>query len=423
MNKKVLVVGAGATGVATANFLANLGVEVVLNDKNEISHKLPLNRKVKFIDNGHDEKSFKEAELIVVSPGVNVKELKWTEGKDIVGDVEIFGWFDESKVVAITGTNGKTTTTFLTGEILKRKYNVFVGGNIGTPVLMRFQPFEEYDFSVLELSSFQLETIDRFYADIAVILNITPDHLNRYENYKEYENAKLNLLKNQKKSQILILNKEIESLKSMEFMGNVLFFGKDSVADNNFIKINFEEKELSLDIQKIPLKGKHFYEDIYVAGLIGLMNGVDIEDIKDVVYNFRGLEHRMEFVTSVNGVDYFNDSKSTTVSSTCRGVESFENQVVLILGGVYKGETFKKLDKYRNVKKIICFGEASDIISEELKSHSPVVVENLEKAVEYASRIACKGDIVLFSPACASFDMFENYIERGNTFKEFVKKI
>ena len=153
------------------------------------------------------------------------------------------------------------------------------------------------------------------------------------------------------------------------------------------------------------------------------MNGVDIEDIKDVVYNFRGLEHRMEFVTSVNGVDYFNDSKSTTVSSTCRGVESFENQVVLILGGVYKGETFKKLDKYRNVKKIICFGEASDIISEELKSHSPVVVENLEKAVEYASRIACKGDIVLFSPACASFDMFENYIERGNTFKEFVKKI
>jgi UDP-N-acetylmuramoylalanine--D-glutamate ligase len=298
-----------------------------------------------------------------------------------------------------------------------------VGGNIGTPVLMRFQPFEEYDFSVLELSSFQLETIDRFYADIAVILNITPDHLNRYENYKEYENAKLNLLKNQKKSQILILNKEIESLKSMEFMGNVLFFGKDSVADNNFIKINFEEKELSLDIQKIPLKGKHFYEDIYVAGLIGLMNGVDIEDIKDVVYNFRGLEHRMEFVTSVNGVDYFNDSKSTTVSSTCRGVESFENQVVLILGGVYKGETFKKLEKYRNVKKIICFGEASDIISEELKSHSPVVVENLEKAVEYASQIASKGDIVLFSPACASFDMFENYIERGNTFKEYVKKI
>ncbi len=423
LRKKVLVVGAGKTGVATANFLATLGVEVTLNDKNKIKEKLNLNRKVKVVDNGHYEKLFKEAELIVVSPGVDISNLKWIEGKDVIGDVELFSWFDDSKIVAITGTNGKTTTTFLTGEILKKKYKVFVGGNIGTPVLERFLPYDEKDFSVLELSSFQLETVDKFYADIAVILNITPDHLNRYRSFEDYKNAKLNILKNSKQGQYVILNSEIKNIAETDFMGNVIFFSGNSFFDTDSVKVSFGDKEMILDKRLIKLRGAHFYEDIYVASLIGLINDVPEESIKEVVYGFKGLEHRLEFVKEKNGIFYYNDSKSTTVSSTVRGVESFENNVVLILCGVYKGESFKELEKCKNLKSVICFGEAAGIITEELEKLAPINVKNMEEAVDYAKKIAEKGDTILLSPACASFDMFDDYVHRGNFFKELINNL
>ncbi len=420
VKKKVLVVGAGKTGITTANFLANLGLEVTLNDKNKIKDTFKIHRKVKIVDNGHYEKIFKESELIVVSPGVNTKKLKWLKDKVVIGDIELFSWFDESKVIAITGTNGKTTTTYLTGEILKQKYNVFVGGNIGTPALARFLPFEEYQYSVLELSSFQLEIIDKFYADFAVILNITPDHLDRYETFDEYVQAKLNILKNQKISQYVILNKDYPMLNNLTIEGKSVYFQRNSILTNNSINVIFQDKKLSLDINKIKLKGRHFYEDIYVASLLGLINDVSEDEIKDVVYNFKGLEHRLEFVMEKDGISYYNDSKSTTVSSTCRAVESFSENVILILGGVYKGESFKKLLNYKNIKEIVCYGEAAKIILFDLKKLKPVKKNNLEEAVFYAESIAEKGETILFSPACSSFDMFNSYMERGNFFKSII---
>jgi UDP-N-acetylmuramoylalanine--D-glutamate ligase len=420
MKKKVVVVGAGKTGIATSNFLANLGMEVILNDKNKIPEKLPLNRKVKIVDEGHPENVFKEAEIIVVSPGIDIKKLPVKDKSKIVGDIELFSWFDESKVVSITGTNGKTTTTYLTGEILKKKYNVFVGGNIGTPSLMRFQPFQEYDFSVLELSSFQLETIDKFYADIVAILNITPDHLDRYSNFEEYVAAKMNILKNQKKSQVVILNSDYPMLKNLETIGKKILFNKRDIIKDDTLNVEYENVNLYLDINKIKLKGTHFYEDIYVAALIGILNNIPEEEIKDVVYNFKGLEHRLEFICEKNGIKYFNDSKSTTVSSTCRAVETFKENIILLLGGIYKGESFDKLLQFKNIKKIICFGEAKEIISQQLESIEPITVDTLDEAVFKAEKIADNGDVILFSPACSSFDMFKNYIERGEAFKELI---
>lgn len=421
MKKKVVVVGAGKTGIATANFLANLGMEVILNDKNKVENRNVVHRKVKIVDEGHYRNIFKEAELVVVSPGVNVKELPIEKEKEVIGDIELFSWFDESKVIAITGTNGKTTTTFLTGKILEKKYNVFVGGNIGTPALMRFLPYEEYDFSVLELSSFQLETVDKFYADIAVILNITPDHLDRYKSLDEYITAKLKILKNQKESQIVIVNGAYEILKNLKVKGDKVVFQKESIISNGKLKVKWKDRELKLELDRIKLKGYHFYEDIYVAALIGLINRVPEEDIEEVVYGFKGLEHRLEFVMERNGVSYYNDSKSTTVSSTCMAIESFDNPVILILGGIEKGESFRKMLKYSNLKKVICFGRSKGKIVEELRELNPEIADNLEDAVKKAKAISRPGDIILFSPACSSFDMFKNYIERGNYFKDLIK--
>jgi UDP-N-acetylmuramoylalanine--D-glutamate ligase len=285
---------------------------------------------------------------------------------------------------------------------------------------MRFQPFQEYDFSVLELSSFQLETIDKFYADIVAILNITPDHLDRYGSFEEYVSAKMNILKNQKKSQIVILNSDYPILKNFEVIGEKILFSKNEIIRNGALNVRYENVNINLDINKLKLKGTHFYEDIYVAALIGILSDISEEDIKDVVYNFKGLEHRLEFICEKNGIKYFNDSKSTTVSSTCRAVETFTENIILLLGGIYKGESFDKLLQFKNIKKIICFGEAKEIISQQLKTIEPIVVDTLDEAVFKAEEIADNGDVILFSPACSSFDMFKNYIERGKAFKELI---
>ncbi len=430
--RKAAVVGAGKTGIATALFLTRKNYEVILNDINEIPRPNILPNKVKFITGTHNREIFDEVEFIVLSPGIDKKQFPVKDIK-IIGDIELFYKYNKAKIIGITGTNGKTTTTTLIGEILKRKYKVFVGGNIGTPVLEAFEQQIDYDWAVLELSSFQLELIDKFYADIVVILNITPDHLNRYNSFKEYKIAKLNILKNQSLEQIVILNFDDENLKDISLKTkNVFYFSLTKELnqgaffyDNHLVFKIFAET-YKIPISEIKLKGKHFYEDIMAAGIVSLLCGVNFKDIKEVIKNFKGLEHRMEFVGEIGGIKFYNDSKSTTVDSTYKALMSFNEPIILLIGGVHKGESYKKLGGFKNLKKIICYGEAKDLIFNDLKwlgDNKICKVDNLEQAFNNAIKFAQKGDVILLSPACSSFDEFKNYEERGKNFKCMISQL
>ena len=423
--RKAAVIGAGKTGIATALFLTRKNYDVILNDIKEMDRPADLPESVKFITGHHNREIFEDVEFIVLSPGVDKKNFP-VKHKKIIGDIEIFYNNFNSKIIAITGTNGKTTTTTLIGEVLKKKYRVFVGGNIGIPVLKVFSENIDYDLAVLELSSFQLELIDKFFADVAVILNITPDHLNRYESFDEYKRAKLNILKNQKPEQIVILNYDDLNLRNLSLKSKNIFYfsSKNEVNNGAFLcnnsiifKINNEKFELSTS--SIKLKGVHFYEDIMAAGIVSILCNVDFNIFIDVVKNFKGLEHRLEFVCEIGGVKFYNDSKSTTVDSTFKALQSFNEPVILLLGGVHKGESYRKLGTFKNLKKVICYGEAGKIIFNDLQPIGVKIklVENFESAFKRAIENMKKGDVVLLSPACSSFDEFENYEERGKKFK------
>ncbi len=424
----VVVVGAGKTGISTANFLKKRGFNVILNDLKKMEKPKALDEEIEFISGEYEKKIFEKADFIILSPGINKKNFP-IKNKKIIGDIELFYFYNKSKIIGITGTNGKSTTTILTGEILKRKYKIFVGGNIGIPVMDAFNnDHSGYEFSVLELSSFQLELIEKFCPEIAVVLNITPDHLNRYSNFDEYVNAKLNIFKNQTKNQIAILNYNDKILRKLKLKSKIYYFSLTEILDEGaFLKDNkiifrIKNQSYEIDIKDIKLNGVHFYEDIMAAGIISILTNVEWHYIEEVLRNFKELPHRMEFLGEFNGVKFYNDSKSTTVDSTFKALKSFkDNKVVLLLGGVHKGESYKKIGENKNLKKIICYGEARDLIFEDLKNLDITKVDNFYNAVKKSLEIADKGDIVLLSPACSSFDEFENFEQRGELFRRLIK--
>ena len=429
--RKAAVVGAGKTGISAAIFLTRKNYEVILNDINEIAkpEKLPAN--VRFITGSHDPDIFKDVEFIVLSPGIE-KDKFPVKDKKIIGDIELFYENTDSKIIAITGTNGKTTTTTLIGEVLKKKYKVFVGGNIGTPVLEAFNENINYDWSVLELSSFQLELIDKFYADVVVILNITPDHLNRYPSFDAYKKAKLNILKNQSIEQVVVLNFDDENLKdiSIKTEKKYYFSLKTEIQNGAYLdkeKIIFKINGItySLPLNLIKLKGIHFVEDIMAAGIVSIICNVEFNKFVETVKNFKGLEHRLEYVSEINGITFYNDSKSTTVDSTYKALKSFKEPVILMIGGVHKGESYKRLSEFQNLKKVICYGEAKDIIYSDLCEEGVNIekASNFSEAFEKSVSSAKKGDVVLLSPACSSFDEFKNYEERGKKFKCMISQL
>ena len=422
--KKVVVVGAGKTGISTANFLSEKGYDVILNDIKKMERPDNLNKNVKFISGTHNEKIFNNCEFVVLSPGVDKTKFPVKNVK-IIGDIELlFQHRKNAKIIGITGTNGKSTTTTLVGEILKEKFKTFVGGNIGIPALESVRSNKNYEFIVLELSSFQLELIEEFCPEISVILNITPDHLDRYSKFEDYVNAKLKILKNVKRNSVVILNYDDRILKNLELNSKVIYFStktplkEGAFFDGENLIFKIKNKEHRFDVKKLKLKGEHFYSDFLTAGIIGLICGIEFEKIKNVFENFKGLEHRLEFIGEFNGVKFYNDSKSTTVASTISAIGTFKNEkVILLLGGIHKGESYRKIGKFTNLKKIICYGSSKDIIYEDLKDKDIVKKDNFYSAVEYALSICEKGDVVLLSPACSSFDEFKNFEERGEKFK------
>jgi UDP-N-acetylmuramoylalanine--D-glutamate ligase len=442
-NKRVLVVGLGKSGIAAARFLKARGAQVTVSDIRPagLISELPalLDAGIMVETGSHGILTFRRQDLIVVSPGVpsNTPELSTVRalGIPIIGEFELGTEFLQGQIVAITGSNGKTTTTTLIGEILKASGNpTLVGGNIGRPVVDMVAESTPESWSVLEVSSFQLETIQTFKPRIALVLNITPDHLDRHGSFEAYAAAKTRITENQTADDFLILNAEDEPTKPVaaKSKAQIYWFSpKRQVKQGAFVhgeSILFRAKEGGdvepiMPVAEIPLAGAHNVENVLAAVCAARLAGVEAHVIREAVAAFHAVEHRLEFVRDLNGVRWFNDSKATNVDATTKAVEAFPGGIWLILGGKDKDSDYSTLSSLlrARVKAVITIGSAAEKIESQLAG--VVKIERagtMERAVAWAQKEAKSGDVVLLAPACASFDQFENYEHRGRVFKQLV---
>ncbi|MFY9560675.1 MAG: UDP-N-acetylmuramoyl-L-alanine--D-glutamate ligase [Terriglobales bacterium] len=444
-NKRVLVVGLGKSGVASALFLKSRGARVTVSDskpeaelRNEIL--LLLDHGITVETGGHGDRTFRGQDLIVVSPGVpfDAPQLEQARalGEPVIGEVELAAQFLPGPIAAITGANGKTTTTTLAGEIIAAgKIPTLVGGNIGTPAISFVDQARPGTWIVLEVSSFQLETIVDFRPRIAVILNITPDHLDRHKTFANYVNAKARIFENQRPDDFSVLNADEPTTAGLASRTRAQLFWfsrKKEVEKGAFVRgghIFFRDGKTereSMPLSEIPLKGAHNLENVLAGVVIGALAGCEPTQIREAVSSFKAVEHRLEFVAKVAGVDYYNDSKATNVDATIKALESFPANIHLILGGKDKGSDYTVLNELlrARVKRVYTIGAAAAKIESQIAGAAEIVSSHtLENAVRQASESAQPGDIVLLAPACASFDQFQNYEHRGRVFKEVVHSL
>ena len=442
--KKVLVVGLGKSGLAAALFLRRKGAQVTVSDVRSaaaLGKDIPalLDEGIMVEAGGHGLLTFRRQDLIVVSPGVplDTPELAQVRsfGLTVIGELELAARFLVGRTLAITGSNGKTTTTSLCGEILAAAFpHVQVGGNIGVPVIALVDQSREDGWSVLEVSSFQLETAFEFHPDIAVILNITPDHLDRHGSFENYVAAKERIFANQLPEDALVLNAddEVAMRAAARAKSRVFWFSRTRIIRQGAFlhdgAIYFRATEQSapefiLKASAIPLKGLHNVENVLAAVCSARLAGVAPETIRAAVQNFRAVEHRLEFVANINGVDYYNDSKATNVDAAIKAIAAFPGNIHLILGGKDKGSDYRVMRPLiqERVKTIYTIGAAAEKIITHLEGAAPILNSGtLDAAVTKAANAAQPGDIVLLAPACSSFDQFENYEQRGQVFKDLV---
>jgi len=441
---RVLVVGLGKSGIASALFLADQGARVAVSDtksEEDLHHEIPL-----LLDRGigveagyHGERTFKEQELIVISPGVpsDVPQLEQARqaGIPVIGEVELAARYLKGQIVAITGSNGKTTTTALAGEIIAASgQKTLVGGNIGTPAISFVNKASDDTWIVLEVSSFQLETIETFHPKIAVVLNVTPDHLDRHHTFANYAAAKTRIFENQTSSDFAVLNADDATCVAMadKTKAAVHWFSRQHLVEHGaFVRgdgivwRDADSEQTIMPLAEIGLKGAHNVENVLAGICIGMMAGVGPADIRRAVANFKAVEHRLEYVAAIRGVEYYNDSKATNVDATIKALESFAGGIHLILGGKDKGSDYSLLNPLleQRVKRVYTIGAASAKIESQIKGAKMVNAGTLDNAVRQASETATPGDIVLLAPACASFDQFVSYEHRGRVFKDLVKQI
>lgn len=451
--KKVLVVGLARSGVAAARLLVSHGAMVMANDlkpEAQLAAQAAELRKlgVMLSVGSHPESLFENADLIVVSPGVPADiaplESARRKGVEIISEPELAGRFLRGRMIGITGSNGKTTTTTITGELMRAVgASVIVGGNIGTPLTSLVEKTDESSWTVAELSSFQLETIQSLRVNIAVITNITPDHLDRHGSMENYVRAKHRIFLNQTESDWAVLNADdpgiTEAVATLGVRSKRVYFSSSGREADIYARagniyttlVNADRSEVEIiPFTEIAVPGMHNVENIMAAlGATVCAMSVDeshLPALRDAIKQFKGVEHRIEHVAEVEGVKFYNDSKATNVDSTAKALEAFSNNVILILGGKDKGSDYKTLAPLiqDRVKQIILIGEASDIIAAQLKDVRPMLrARSMDDAVLKAMEAATAGDTVLLAPACASFDMFENYEHRGRVFKQSVYKL
>jgi len=444
-DKRVLVVGLGKSGVASALFLKSRGARVTVSDSKpeaELRKEilLFLEHGITVETGGHGDRTFRGQDLIVVSPGVPFDAPQLVQarnlGEKVIGEIELAARFLPGPIAAITGANGKTTTTSLAGEILAAaKLPVLVGGNIGTPAISFVDQATPATWIVLEVSSFQLETIVDFRPRIAVILNITPDHLDRHKTFANYVNAKARIFENQHPDDFTVLNADDATAAALHdrTRAQILRFSRKKEVDRGayvhgggiFFRDGQHQSEIML-LSEISLKGAHNLENVLAAICVGMLAGCQPNQIREAVKNFKAVEHRLEFVANIAGVDYYNDSKATNVDATIKALESFPANIHLIMGGKDKGSDYSVLNDLlrARVKRVYTIGAAAAKIESQIQGAAEIDhAETLETAVQRAAAAAVPGDVVVLAPACASFDQFQNYEHRGVVFKEAVRTL
>ena len=441
-NKRVLVVGLGKSGVASALFLKAKGAHVTVSDaksEDQLSESIPvlLDAGIAVETGGHGERTFHGQDLIVVSPGVPVDAPPLVQaralGETVIGEIELAAQFFPGTIIAITGSNGKTTTTTLAGEIIAAGgFRTIVGGNIGTPAISLVEAATPDTIAVLEVSSFQLETIQTFHPKVAVVLNVTPDHLDRHGTFEAYVNAKARIFENQRESDFAVLNADDATCVALaaRTRAKVFWFSRNKEVNQGACardgQIIFRDSKTQTEIMPIsdlPLKGAHNLENVLAAICVGTVMGCKPEPMRRAVRDFKAVEHRLEYVATIGGVEYYNDSKATNVDATIKALESFPANIHIILGGKDKGSDYSVLKDLlrQRAKRVYTIGAAAEKIESQVGDSVEIVhAETLDVAVKRIASTAAAGDVVLLAPACASFDQFRNYEERGRVFKNLV---
>ena len=443
--KKVLVFGTGISGIGAAKLLEKVQAEVILYDgneklcKEEIRKKLPNDSKCEIVLGALSKELLESLDLVVMSPGVPldipaVEQIK-AAGIPIWGEIELAYQMSEGMVLAITGTNGKTTTTALLGEIMKAyAESVFVVGNIGNPYTDAALSMTEDSYTVAEISSFQLETIDTFAPKVSAILNITEDHLNRHHTMEEYIRVKELITKNQTKEDYCILNYEDEVLREFgkKCPAKTVFFSserkleKGVFLDDDVICLKTDKETFEIvKTEELKILGKHNYENVMAASAMAYYAGVPMEVIHKAVTQFRAVAHRIEFVEEIDGIAYYNDSKGTNPDAAIKGIQAMNRPTLLIGGGYDKESSYEEwIQSFDGkVKYLVLIGQTREKIQEAAHKcgfMNTILADNLEEAVSICTEKAEKGDAVLLSPACASWGQFDNYEQRGDKFKEYV---
>jgi UDP-N-acetylmuramoylalanine--D-glutamate ligase len=444
-NKKIVVLGAAESGVGTAILAQKQGYDVFVSDFGVISAKYKkelTERNIRFEEGQHSQEIIFAANEIVKSPGIPdkapiVQGLK-ERNINVISEIEFAARYTNAKMICITGTNGKTTTTLLTYHILQKAgLNVGLGGNVGRSFARQVAE-ENFEYYVLELSSFQLDGCYEFKADVAILTNITPDHLDRYEyNLQNYVDSKFRITQNQGPADAFIFCADdeitMQEFFKREFKMQCLPFsikqkeGMSAYTENNNLIIQTHNQTITMSIQELALQGKHNLYNSMASGIASRILEIRKEVVRESFSDFENIEHRLEFVNSVHGIDFINDSKATNVNSTWYALESLQSPIIWIAGGVDKGNDYSMLTELvqNRVKALVCLGTDNKKLIKAFKEIVPVIVEaaSADEAVQTAYRLGKKGDTVLLSPCCASFDLFENYEDRGRQFKASVRSL
>ncbi|TBV27868.1 UDP-N-acetylmuramoyl-L-alanine--D-glutamate ligase [Meridianimaribacter sp. CL38] len=442
--KRLVILGGGESGVGTALLGKEKGYEVFVSDKGKIKEKYKevlIHNEIEWEDEKHTESKILNADIVMKSPGIPekvalVKQIR-AQGIQVVSEIEFASKFTNATIVGITGSNGKTTTASLTHHILKQELDVGLAGNIGDSFAKQILE-KDYKNYVLEISSFQLDDIVSFKPNIAVITNITPDHLDRYEyQFENYIASKFRIAMNQTKDDYLIYDADDEVITNWlakhPVQSKMLPFSltkpieNGAYLENETIKITIDNDQIIMPTANLALEGKHNVKNAMAASTVAHLLKIRKQTIRESLENFQGVEHRLESVLKINKVQYINDSKATNVNATYFALESMDAPTIWIVGGEDKGNNYEELYPFVNekVKAIICLGVDNEKLLKNFSSMVDVIVETqyMSEAVKIAYKIAKAGDNVLLSPACASFDLFENYEDRGRQFKEAVRSL